>query len=131
MPCQAEVCDFLTLVAPALDNLRLDIVLGHDLAHKAFDVAISSITAGRSNILQLYESFSTAYITLTVAEMKLPTTTHVLILSIGCAFAQITPNYTSPLGVEVYNPSQSFNVSGPWSLMTKAGNMLYISGEHA
>ncbi|KAJ4292664.1 hypothetical protein N0V90_009327 [Kalmusia sp. IMI 367209] len=55
------------------------------------------------------------------------------IATILCSFAglvlgQATPNYTSPLGVEIYNPDQSFEPSGPWSLMTKAGNTLYISG---
>ena len=43
---------------------------------------------------------------------------------------QATPNYTSALGVEIYNPDQSFEPSGPWSLMAKAGNTLYISGTH-
>ncbi|KAK7913782.1 hypothetical protein PG985_011485 [Apiospora marii] len=44
------------------------------------------------------------------------------------AFGQTTPNYTSPLGVDIYNPAQLFNTSGPWSMMSRAGNILYISG---
>lgn len=58
--------------------------------------------------------------------MKFPT--GLIALCIGLSHGQLTPNYTSPLGVEVYNPDQLFDVSGPWSLMTKAGNVLYISG---
>lgn len=37
-------------------------------------------------------------------------------------------NYTSPLGVEIYNPTQSFEPNGPWSLMSRAGSTLYIAG---
>ncbi|GAB7366187.1 hypothetical protein MBLNU230_g7747t1 [Neophaeotheca triangularis] len=37
-------------------------------------------------------------------------------------------NYTSPLGVEISNPSQSFEPNGPWSLMSRAGPTLYIAG---
>lgn len=59
--------------------------------------------------------------------MKILSLTTVLCF-IALASSQATPNYTSPLGVQVYNPSQLFNVSGPWSLMTKAGPTLYISG---
>ncbi|KAK7994645.1 hypothetical protein PG991_016233 [Apiospora marii] len=44
------------------------------------------------------------------------------------AFGQTTSNYTSPLGVDIYNPAQLFTASGPWSMMSRAGNTLYISG---
>ena len=44
------------------------------------------------------------------------------------AFGQTTSNYTSPLGVEIYNPAQLFRASGPWSMMSRAGDTLYISG---
>lgn len=46
----------------------------------------------------------------------------------GYASGYTKPNYTSPLGVEIYNPDELFNASGPWSMMSKAGNTLYISG---
>ncbi|CAJ2510113.1 Uu.00g060130.m01.CDS01 [Anthostomella pinea] len=44
------------------------------------------------------------------------------------ALAKLQPNYTSPAGVEIYNPSTFFASTGPWSLMSKAGNVLYIAG---
>jgi hypothetical protein len=49
---------------------------------------------------------------------------------IGAVTAVLEPNYTSPAGVEIYNPSTFFNTTGPWSLMSKAGNTLYIAGTH-
>ncbi|KAJ2986391.1 hypothetical protein NUW58_g5054 [Xylaria curta] len=42
--------------------------------------------------------------------------------------AKLEPNYTSPAGVKIYNPGGFFNVTGPWSLMSQAGNTLYIAG---
>lgn len=42
--------------------------------------------------------------------------------------AQLQPNFTSPAGVEIYNPSSFFNTTGPWSLMSQAGDTLYIAG---
>jgi enamine deaminase RidA (YjgF/YER057c/UK114 family) len=45
--------------------------------------------------------------------------------------AQVTslePNYTSPLGVKIYNPSQSFRPTGPWSLMSSVQGTLYVAG---
>ncbi|KAF2998079.1 hypothetical protein E8E14_002204 [Neopestalotiopsis sp. 37M] len=42
--------------------------------------------------------------------------------------AVLQPDYISPAGVEIYNPSTFFNATGPWSIMSKAGNTLYISG---
>ncbi|KAH7321083.1 endoribonuclease L-PSP [Stachybotrys elegans] len=39
----------------------------------------------------------------------------------------LEPNYTSPAGLEIYNP-QFFTPTGPWSLMSKAENTLYIAG---
>ncbi|KAL7629140.1 hypothetical protein AAE478_000659 [Parahypoxylon ruwenzoriense] len=44
------------------------------------------------------------------------------------ACAKLEPNYTSPSGVQIFNPSSFFNTTGPWSLMSIAGNTLYISG---
>lgn len=44
------------------------------------------------------------------------------------ASATLAPNYTSKAGVEIYNPSSFFNTTGPWSLMSRAGDYLYISG---
>lgn len=37
-------------------------------------------------------------------------------------------NYTSPLGVEILNPSDSIDPIGTWSLMSRAGSTLYIAG---
>ncbi|KAI0483787.1 YjgF-like protein [Xylaria cf. heliscus] len=44
------------------------------------------------------------------------------------ANAKLEPNYTSPAGVEIFNPGNFFNVTGPWSLMSQAGDTLYIAG---
>jgi 2-iminobutanoate/2-iminopropanoate deaminase len=46
----------------------------------------------------------------------------------GLTSAQLEPNHTSPSGVEIYNPSSFFNTTGPWSLMSQAGDTLYIAG---
>ncbi|KAK6071943.1 endoribonuclease L-PSP [Seiridium cupressi] len=46
---------------------------------------------------------------------------------LGVSSATLQPNYTSPAGVEIYNPSTFFNTTGPWSLMSKAGSTLYIA----
>ena len=45
-------------------------------------------------------------------------------------FAQLEPNFTSNAGVEIYSPSSFFNTTGPWSLMSQAGDFLYIAGKH-
>ncbi|OHF03938.1 endoribonuclease L-PSP [Colletotrichum orchidophilum] len=52
------------------------------------------------------------------------------ILSIVSAASSLSlePNYTSPAGVEIYNPSLLFPPTGPWSLMSKAGNTVYVAG---
>ncbi|KAH7065312.1 Endoribonuclease L-PSP/chorismate mutase-like protein [Macrophomina phaseolina] len=42
--------------------------------------------------------------------------------------APLTSNYTSPRGVEIYNPPQSFDPNGPWSMMARAGPTLYVAG---
>lgn len=47
---------------------------------------------------------------------------------LGLSFAQLEPNYTSPAGVSIYNPSDFFDTTGPWSLMSQAGDNLYIAG---
>ncbi|KAI1121045.1 YjgF-like protein [Nemania abortiva] len=44
------------------------------------------------------------------------------------ADAKLEPNYTSPAGVKIFNPGNFFNVTGPWSLMSQAGDTLYIAG---
>ena len=44
-------------------------------------------------------------------------------------YAKLEPNYTSPSGVQIFNPSTFFNVTGPWSIMSIAGDTLYISGK--
>jgi hypothetical protein len=46
---------------------------------------------------------------------------------LGLCSAAIEPNYTSPAGVEIYNPD-FFQTTGPWSLMSRAGDTLYIAG---
>ncbi|KAK8852016.1 endoribonuclease l-psp [Apiospora arundinis] len=60
--------------------------------------------------------------------MKLTIAVTSLVASPAFTVGQATPNYTSPLGVEIFNPAQLFNASGIWSLMSRAGNTLYISG---
>lgn len=48
---------------------------------------------------------------------------------LGLSFAQqLEPNYTSSSGVKIYNPSSFFTTTGPWSLMSHAGDTLYIAG---
>lgn len=44
------------------------------------------------------------------------------------ASASIQPDYVSPSGVEIFNPSDFFDATGPWSIMSRAGNTLYIAG---
>lgn len=44
------------------------------------------------------------------------------------ATAQLQPNCTSPTNVSIYNPSDFFPPTGPWSLMARAGPTLYIAG---
>ncbi|KAK5626010.1 hypothetical protein RRF57_001726 [Xylaria bambusicola] len=53
-----------------------------------------------------------------------------LLLSGACgAHAKLEPNYTSPAGVKIFNPENFFDVTGPWSLMSQAGDTLYIAGK--
>ncbi|KEY73089.1 hypothetical protein S7711_09587 [Stachybotrys chartarum IBT 7711] len=47
---------------------------------------------------------------------------------LGLSFAQLQPNFTSDAGVSIYNPSNFFNTTGPWSLMSRAGDTLYVAG---
>ncbi|CAK1366982.1 hypothetical protein CB0940_10330 [Cercospora beticola] len=47
---------------------------------------------------------------------------------LGLSLAQLQPNYTSDSGVNIYNPENFFNTTGPWSLMSQAGDYLYASG---
>ncbi|KAM0326743.1 hypothetical protein ACHAQA_006616 [Verticillium albo-atrum] len=47
---------------------------------------------------------------------------------LGVSFAQLQPNFTSNAGVNIYNPSNFFDATGPWSLMSQAGDSLYIAG---
>lgn len=46
----------------------------------------------------------------------------------GQSHAKLEPNFTSNAGVKIYNPSSFFNTTGPWSLMSQAGDHLYIAG---
>ncbi|OTB06010.1 hypothetical protein M426DRAFT_319376 [Hypoxylon sp. CI-4A] len=43
-------------------------------------------------------------------------------------YAKLEPNYTSPSGVQIFNPPNFFNATGPWSIMSIAADTLYISG---
>ncbi|KAM0279434.1 hypothetical protein ACHAQH_004594 [Verticillium albo-atrum] len=47
---------------------------------------------------------------------------------LGLSLAQLEANFTSNSGVNIYNPSNFFNTTGPWSLMSQAGDNLYIAG---
>ncbi|KAI0889742.1 YjgF-like protein [Annulohypoxylon maeteangense] len=51
-----------------------------------------------------------------------------LLAQAACSYGKLEPNYTSPSGVQIFNPSTFFNTTGPWSLMSIAGDTLYISG---
>ncbi|KAI2629531.1 YjgF-like protein [Hypoxylon sp. NC1633] len=51
-----------------------------------------------------------------------------LLAQLSPTYAKIEANYTSPSGVQVFNPSNFFNTTGSWSLMAIAGDSLYISG---
>ncbi|KAG6356831.1 hypothetical protein INS49_014705 [Diaporthe citri] len=42
--------------------------------------------------------------------------------------AALEPNYTSPLGVQYISPSTSYDVTGPYSLLSIAGPTLYVAG---
>lgn len=53
---------------------------------------------------------------------------YTIILTVAKAQDALTPNYTSPLGVEIYNPPQSFDPNGPWSMVARAGPILYVAG---
>jgi len=46
----------------------------------------------------------------------------------GRSYGKLEPNFTSNAGVKIYNPSSFFNTTGPWSLMSQAGDSLYIAG---
>ncbi|KAI1209019.1 YjgF-like protein [Annulohypoxylon truncatum] len=59
--------------------------------------------------------------------IKIPWTIGLLV-QVACSHGRIKPNYTSPSGVQIFNPSNFFNATGPWSLMSIAGDTLYISG---
>ncbi|PNY23875.1 Uncharacterized protein TCAP_06184 [Tolypocladium capitatum] len=47
---------------------------------------------------------------------------------LGQSLALLQPNYTSSAGVSIYNPGNFFPATGPWSLMSHAGENLYIAG---
>lgn len=47
---------------------------------------------------------------------------------VGLSLAQLQPNWTSPAGVSIYNPDDFFDTTGPWSLMSSAGDNLYVAG---
>jgi hypothetical protein len=52
----------------------------------------------------------------------------ILLLALaGQSHAKLEPNFTSNAGVKIYNPSSFFNTTGPWSLMSQAGDNLYIA----
>lgn len=56
-----------------------------------------------------------------------------ILLSLGALLARrgsadLSPNYTSPLGVDIFNPGSSFDPTGTWSLMSRAGSTLYVAG---
>ncbi|OTA86723.1 hypothetical protein M434DRAFT_148798 [Hypoxylon sp. CO27-5] len=51
-----------------------------------------------------------------------------LLAQLSLTHATLEPNYTSPSGVQIFNPSNFFNATGSWSIMSIAGDTLYISG---
>lgn len=50
------------------------------------------------------------------------------VLFVSTSEAILEPNYTSPLGVQYINPSTSYDVTGPYSLLSIAGPTLYVAG---
>jgi len=53
----------------------------------------------------------------------------VILLALAAqSYAKLEFNFTSNAGVKIYNPSSFFNTTGPWSLMSQAGDSLYIAG---
>lgn len=52
----------------------------------------------------------------------------VVVPFLAYASASIPPDYVSPSGVEIFNPSNFFDATGPWSMMSRAGDTLYIAG---
>lgn len=52
-----------------------------------------------------------------------------LVPILGLCSAQLEPNFTSNSGVKIFNPNNFFNTTGPWSLMSQAGDYLYIAGK--
>ncbi|KAF2171873.1 hypothetical protein M409DRAFT_18105 [Zasmidium cellare ATCC 36951] len=74
--------------------------------------------------------------------MRLAAATALMLYTFAAASAGQTPsstkpqhhedalqaNYTSPLGVQYINPSESYDVTGPYSLLSIAGPTLYIAG---
>ena len=49
----------------------------------------------------------------------------------GQSLALLQPNYTTSAGVSIYNPGDFFTTTGPWSLMSHAGESLYIAGSYS
>ncbi|KAH7363239.1 Endoribonuclease L-PSP/chorismate mutase-like protein [Plectosphaerella cucumerina] len=60
--------------------------------------------------------------------MRFHLLTAALPLLVGQTLAWLQPNYTTSAGVSVYNPGDFFTTTGPWSLMSHAGQTLYIAG---
>ncbi|TRM63525.1 Endoribonuclease L-PSP/chorismate mutase-like protein [Schizophyllum amplum] len=61
--------------------------------------------------------------------MKFSTTLLALATAFAAPFvAAQQANFTSPLGVEIYNPADGIDATGPWSLMSVAGNTVYVAG---
>lgn len=50
------------------------------------------------------------------------------VLGLASATDHLEANFTSDAGVSIYNPGDFFNTTGPWSLMSQAGDTLYIAG---
>jgi 2-iminobutanoate/2-iminopropanoate deaminase len=64
---------------------------------------------------------------------RLPAISAILIILLALAgtgqcHGKLEPNFTSNAGVKIYNPSSFFNTTGPWSLLSQAGDSLYIAG---
>ncbi|KAI0419505.1 YjgF-like protein [Xylaria grammica] len=57
-----------------------------------------------------------------------PFTAGLLLSGAYGADAKLEPNYTSPAGVKIFNPGNFFDATGPWSIMSQAGDTLYIAG---
>lgn len=84
-------------------------------------------TPSNTNLL-IYPSLDTETRQNRLAKMRFQLLSSLLPL-VGLSLGQLQPNFTSSTGVNIYNPADFFDTTGPWSLMSQAGDTLYIAGQ--